>query len=67
MKIFIAKKSGYYLSVWMFDSKKLTNRVYKLHERALKLINQDYQSTFNNLLEKKKFDYYPFQNHLLAI
>ena len=52
MKIFIAKKSGYCLSIWMFDSKKLTNLVYKLHERA-GLINQDYQSTFNNLLEKK--------------
>ena len=53
IKIFIAKKSCYCLSVWMFESRKLTNRVYKLHERALKLINQDYQSTFNNLLEKK--------------
>ena len=37
---------------WMFHSRKLNRRVYKLHERALRTVYQDYASPFTELLEK---------------
>ena len=36
----------------MFLSRKLDNRVNKLNERALRIIYQDYASSFTELLEK---------------
>ena len=36
----------------MFHSKKLNSRANKLHERALRIVYQDYSSSFTELLEK---------------
>ena len=36
----------------MFHSKKMNNRINHLHERALKLVCNDYASTFESLLER---------------
>ena len=36
----------------MFHSRKLNSRVNKLHERALRIVYQDYASSFTELLEK---------------
>ena len=52
MKAFIASEFGYYLLLWMFYSRKLNSRVNKLHERALRIIYQDYASSFTNSLIK---------------
>ena len=52
MKSFIASEFGYYPLVWMFLSRKLNSRVNKLHERALRVVYQDYASPFTELLEK---------------
>ena len=37
--------------VWMYHSRKLNNRINKIHYRVLKLIYQDEDSTFDKLLE----------------
>ena len=52
MKAFISFEFGYYPLVWMFHSTKLNSRVNKLHERALRIVYQDYTSSFTELLEK---------------
>ena len=52
MKACIASKFGYCPLVWMFHSRKLNSRVNKLHERALKILYQDYVSSFTELLVK---------------
>ena len=44
MNAFIASEFGYCPLVWMFHSWKLNSRVNKLHERALKMVYQDYTS-----------------------
>ena len=40
--------------VWMCHSRKLNNKINKLHERALWLVYDDRQSTFEELLNKGK-------------
>ena len=52
MKAFIASEFGYCPLVWMFHSRILNSRVNKLHERALRMVYQDYASSFTELLEK---------------
>ena len=54
MKAFLASEFGYCLLVWMFHSRKLNSRINKLHERALRMVYQDYVSSFTKLLEKDK-------------
>ena len=51
-KAFIASEFGYCPLIWMFHSRKLNSRVNKLHERALRIVYQDYASSFTELLEK---------------
>ena len=36
----------------MFHSRKLNNRVNKLHEKAFRIVYQDYVSSFTELIEK---------------
>ena len=38
--------------VWMFHSREVNQRINRLHERALRLVYNDYSSTFEDLLEK---------------
>ena len=53
MKAFLASEFGYCpLAVWMFHSRKLNNRINKLQERALRIVYQDYVSSYTELLEK---------------
>ena len=52
MKAFIASEFGYCPLVWMFHSRKLNSRVNKLDERELRIVCQDYASSFTELLEK---------------
>ena len=52
MKAFIASKFGYCPLVWMFHRKKLNSRVNKLHERALRIVYEDYASLLIELLKK---------------
>ena len=52
MKSFINSQFGYCPLVWMFHSRKINNRINKLHERALRIVFNDNVSTFRNLLIK---------------
>ena len=52
MKAFIASGFGYCPLVWMFHNSKLNSRVNKLDERALRMVYQDYVSSFTELLEE---------------
>ena len=54
MKAFRTSEFGYCLLVWMFHSRELNSQINKLHERALRIVNQDYVSSFTELLEKDK-------------
>ena len=52
MKAFIASEFGFCPLVWIFHSRKLNSRVNKLHERALRMMYQDYASHLLNSLRK---------------
>ena len=51
MKAFITSQFKHCPLTWMFNSRKLNNRISKLHERALTLVYKDYKLTFTDLLE----------------
>ena len=38
--------------IWMFGSRRTNNRINKLHERALRLAYDDYETSFSNFLAK---------------
>ena len=52
MNAFIKSQFGYYPLVWMFHSRSANNRINNIHERALRVTYDDYNSTFSQLLEK---------------
>lgn len=49
---FILSQFGYCPLVWMFHSRKLNNRINRLHERALRIVYQDRKLSFEELLTK---------------
>ena len=53
MTSFILSQFGYCPLVWMFHSRELNNRINNIHERALRLVYQDSQSSFEQLLKKE--------------
>ena len=68
MKAFINSHFGYCPLVWMFHSRKLNNRINNIHERALRLVYNDYTSSFQNLLDKDDSVSIHIRNiHTLAI
>ena len=52
MKAFLDSEFGYCPLVRMFHSRKLNSQINKLHERALRMVCQDYVSSFTELLKK---------------
>ena len=52
MKAFIDSQFGYCPLVWMFYSRKLNNRINKIHERSLCFVYDDNFSSFEELLNK---------------
>ena len=51
MKAFIEPQFGYCPLVWMFSGRQENNRINHLDERALRIVYNDYETTFENLLE----------------
>ena len=51
---FIQAQFKYYLLTWMFCSRSCNNTVNKFHERALRLVYDNYESSFDALLNKNK-------------
>ena len=52
MKTFVISQFNYCPLVWMFHSRKLNHHINSIHERALRVTYQNYQSTFLQLLQK---------------
>ena len=52
MKAFIESQFGYCPLIWMFHSRKLNNVINRIHERALRIVYKDHNSTFQELLNK---------------
>ena len=52
MKAFIESQFSYCPLVWMFRSRKMNRRINYIHERALRLVYNDYQSSFDDLLRQ---------------
>ena len=57
MNAFIFSQFGYCLLLWMFHSRKLNNRINNIHERVLRIVFRDYESTFQQLLKQNKSIY----------
>ena len=52
MKSFIISQFNYCPIVWMCHTRSLNNKVDHIHERALGIVYQDFQSSFSDLLVK---------------
>ena len=51
MSAFIESQFSYCPLIWMFHSRKLNKRINYLHERALRIVYNDYYSSFDRLLD----------------
>ena len=51
MKAFIESQFGHCPLIWMFCGENLNNRINHLHERSLRIVYNDYESSFQELLE----------------
>ena len=54
MKAFINSQFGYCPLVWMNHSRKLNQRINKIHERALRVVYNDKHASFEELLSRDK-------------
>ena len=54
MRTFIESQFNYCPLVWMFCSRKMNEKINHIHERALRLVYNDYESTFDRLLKNDK-------------
>ena len=52
MKAFINSQFGYYPLVWMNHSRKINNRINRIHKRALRVVHNDDNAIFEQLLKK---------------
>ena len=52
MKSFIESQFTYCPLIWMFCSRSMNNRINRLHERALRIVYNDYANSFESLLVK---------------
>ena len=59
---FIEAQFKYCPITWMFCSRSCNNKIDKLQERALMLVYDDYESSFDALLNKNKSFSIPHQN-----
>ena len=50
--MFIESQFSYCPLVWMFCSKKMNKKINRLHERALRMVYNNYSSTFEELLRE---------------
>ena len=52
MRAFVTSQFQYCPLVWMFHSRKMNNKINRLHERALRIAYKDHASSFESLLKK---------------
>ena len=56
MKGFVISQFSYLPLVWMFHSRKLNNCIYKIQEKAVRIVYKQKESDFFELLEKSSGD-----------
>ena len=54
LKTFIESQFSHCPLVWMFCSREMNRKINHVHERALRIVYNDYQLTFDELLNKDK-------------
>ena len=54
VNLFMTSRFSHYPLVWMFHSRRINNRINHIHESALKIIYQDYNSSLKELVRKDK-------------
>ena len=52
MKTFLQSQFNYCPLIWMFSDRRMNNRVIPIHERVLRIMNNDISSNFPELLQK---------------
>ena len=52
MKTFVESQFNCFPFIWMFHSRRLNNKINNVHEKALRIVCSDYNSTFQELLDK---------------
>ena len=68
LKTFIESQFSYCPLIWMFCSCTMNNKINRIHERALRIVYRDYESTFDDLLKKDKSQKFHHRNiHQVAI
>ena len=68
LKTFIESQFSYCPLIWMFCSGTMNNKINRIHERALRIVYRDYESSFEDLLKKDKSLRFHHRNiHQVAI
>ena len=52
MNSFFNSQFDCYPLIWMFHSRSISNKINRVHERVLRIVYNDFKSSFENLLEK---------------
>ena len=52
MHVFLLSQFSFCPFIWMFCDREMNNRINRIHEKSLRLAYDDYESSFQNLLEK---------------
>ena len=52
LKTFIESQFSYCPLIWMFCSGTMNHKINRIHERALRIVYRDYESSFEDLLKK---------------
>ena len=50
---FVLSNFNYFSLIWMFSRKSSNNEINRIHKRALRVLLDDYGSTFEELLQKR--------------
>ena len=53
-KAFISSQYSYCLLIWTNHSRTLNNKIYRIHERSLRVVQNNKKATFKELLDKDK-------------
>ena len=68
LKTFIESQFSYCPLIWMFCSGTMNRKINHIHERALRIVYRDYESSFEDLLKKDKSLTFHHRNiHQVAI
>lgn len=68
LKTFIESQFAYCPLIWMFCSSTLNKKINRIHERALRIVYRDYETSFQELLKKDKSLTFHHRNiHQVAI